>query len=170
LVSWSSECRSNPARSPHEVWDWPAVSHFCHRHARRWSPPTVDPQDVAQEAILRAWRMRHQCQDPARPWAWLARICQREAARVAARRQAIPLAEPPDVAVPAHEDEMVDRLAVGAAVAGLPALDRVLIALRYGHDQTHSRIAAGLALPEGTVKVRLHRARRQLRPLLSDDD
>ena len=113
--------------------------------------------------------MRQQCQDPARPWAWLARICQREAARIATRRRPVPLDEAHEPAVPSPEDATVERLAVGAAVAQLPGLDRELIALRYGDDQTHARIAAVLALPEGTVKVRLHRARRQLRQALSDD-
>jgi RNA polymerase sigma factor (sigma-70 family) len=51
----------------------------------------------------------------------------------------------------------------------LPELDRKLIALRYERDQTYERIAARLAMPEGTVKVRLHRARRQLRQVLDDD-
>jgi RNA polymerase sigma-70 factor (ECF subfamily) len=35
--------------------------------------------------------------------------------------------------------------------------------LRYGEDLTQSAIARRLGIPEGTVKVRLHRARDKLR-------
>jgi RNA polymerase sigma-70 factor (ECF subfamily) len=145
------------------------VSRFCHRQATRWAPAGTDPQDVAQEAVLRAWRMRHQCQDPSSPWGWLTRICQREAARIAARRRPSPLGDAYEPASSSPEDETLERLAVGSAIAGLAGLDRKLIALRYGDDQTYERIADVLAMPEGTVKVRLHRARRQLRRVLDDD-
>jgi RNA polymerase sigma-70 factor, ECF subfamily len=129
----------------------------------------VDPQDVAQEAVIRAWRMRDQCEDPARPWPWLARICQREAARVASRRRPSLLPEGHDVPAPAQEDATVERLTVGAAVKTLPSMDRQLLALRYGADQTCERIASALSMPENTVKVRLHRARRRLHDILADD-
>ena len=119
--------------------------------------------------MLRAWRMRHQCRDPATPWGWLTRIGQHEAARIASRRRPSPLAEGYEPAVTSPEEETIDRVAVGTAVAHLEALDRELIALRYRDDQTAERIAARLAMPEGTVKVRLHRARRQLRRVLDDD-
>jgi RNA polymerase sigma-70 factor (ECF subfamily) len=114
--------------------------------------------------------MRDQCHDPARPWPWLARICQREAARIAARRRPSPLPEGHEPSVAGAEDRTLDRVAVGAAVAHLPSIDRELLALRYGEDQTYERIATRLAMPEGTVKVRLHRARRRLRHVLGDDD
>jgi RNA polymerase sigma-70 factor (ECF subfamily) len=46
--------------------------------------------------------------------------------------------------------------------------DRSLLALRYAEDLTQSEVARRLGMPEGTVKVRLHRARRRLRLLLAD--
>jgi RNA polymerase sigma-70 factor (ECF subfamily) len=118
---------------------------------------------------MRAWRMRHQCQDPGRPWAWLSRICQREAARLAARRRTSALPEGYEPAAPSGADETVERLAVTAAVEGLAAIDRELISRRYGEDQTTRLIAGALSMPEGTVKVRLHRARRQLEQVLADE-
>jgi RNA polymerase sigma-70 factor, ECF subfamily len=113
--------------------------------------------------------MRDQCRDPASPWGWLSRICQHEAVRIASRRRPSPLADGYEPAITSPEDETLGRVAVGNAVACLPTLDRELIALRYGDDQTTERIAARLAMPEGTVKVRLHRARRLLRRVLDDD-
>jgi RNA polymerase sigma-70 factor, ECF subfamily len=118
---------------------------------------------------MRAWRMRHQCQDPGRPWAWLSRICQREAARLAARRRTAALPEGYEPAAPSGADETVQRLAVTAAVAELAPIDRELISRRYGEDQTTRLIAGALSMPEGTVKVRLHRARRQLEQVLADE-
>jgi RNA polymerase sigma-70 factor (ECF subfamily) len=113
--------------------------------------------------------MRDQCRDPASPWGWLSRICRHEAVRIASRRRQSPLADGYEPAITSPEDETLDRVVVANAVACLSTLDRELIALRYGDDQTTERIAARLAMPEGTVKVRLHRARRLLRRVLDDD-
>ena len=118
---------------------------------------------------MRAWRMRHQCQDPGRPWAWLSRICQREGARLSARRRTAALPEGYEPAEPSGADETVERLSVTAAVAGLAPIDRELISRRYGDDQTTRWIAGALSMPEGTVKVRLHRARRHLARVLADE-
>ena len=118
---------------------------------------------------MRAWRMRRQCATPAAPWGWLARISQREAMRVAARRREPALADELGDAPPAQTPDLLERLAVRAAVADLTSLDRMLIALRYEHDQTYARIAELVGLPEGTVKVRLHRARLRLRAVLADE-
>jgi RNA polymerase sigma-70 factor (ECF subfamily) len=151
------------------AWDWDAVARYCLRQAARWTPEGEDPQDVAQEAVIRAWRMRHQCASPDRPWPWLARICQREAARVWQRRASAPRADEHEPTVSSAVDETVERLAMRAAVADLATIDRELIRLRYDEDQTYDRIASVLDMPEGTVKVRLHRARRRLRQVLGDD-
>jgi RNA polymerase sigma-70 factor, ECF subfamily len=113
--------------------------------------------------------MRHQCNDPARPWPWLSRICQREAARLAARRRTSPLPPGYEPSEPSAADETVERLAVVEAVAELGSIDRELISRRYGEDQTYRWIAVALSIPEGTVKVRLHRARRRLARTLADD-
>ena len=118
---------------------------------------------------MRAWRMRHQCNDPDRPWPWLSRICQREAARLSARRRPSALPRGYEPSEPSDADETVERLTVTAAVAELAPIDRELISRRYGEDQTTRRIAGALSMPEGTVKVRLHRARRQLEQILADD-
>jgi len=55
---------------------------------------------------------------------------------------------------------------VRAAVAALDHADRVLLLLRYWADLTQPEVARATSLPEGTVKVRLHRARQRLRVAL----
>jgi RNA polymerase sigma-70 factor (ECF subfamily) len=66
-----------------------------------------------------------------------------------------------------EEDEevvaTVERADLHAALGQLNERDRQLLELRYGEDLTQAAIARRLGLPEGTVKVRLHRARDKLR-------
>ncbi|MGI8593143.1 MAG: sigma factor-like helix-turn-helix DNA-binding protein [Solirubrobacteraceae bacterium] len=46
--------------------------------------------------------------------------------------------------------------------------DRKLLALRYEGDLTHSVVAERTGIPEPTIRVRLHRLRRQLRTSLEE--
>jgi RNA polymerase sigma factor (sigma-70 family) len=65
------------------------------------------------------------------------------------------------------EDEQVlatvESADLQAALADLSDRDRELLELRYEEDLTQKMIARRLGIPEGTVKVRLHRARDKLR-------
>jgi RNA polymerase sigma-70 factor (ECF subfamily) len=65
------------------------------------------------------------------------------------------------------EDEQVvatvESADLQAALADLSDRDRELLELRYEEDLTQKMIARRLGIPEGTVKVRLHRARNKLR-------
>jgi RNA polymerase sigma-70 factor, ECF subfamily len=118
---------------------------------------------MAQEALMRAWRMRRSCRS-ADPSAWLRQIARNESLR--ARARSPDHADLERVAEAADDDDAVeglpDRLDVGAALRGLDPLDRRLLALRYQEDMTQPKIAELLGMPEGTVKVRLYRARRAL--------
>lgn len=57
----------------------------------------------------------------------------------------------------------VERADIHAALGCLSERDRLLLHLRYDEDLTQAAIASRLGIPEGTVKVRLHRARDKLR-------
>ena len=52
-------------------------------------------------------------------------------------------------------------------IRGREATDRLRLLLRYWGALTQPEVARATALPEGTVKVRLHRARERLRVALS---
>lgn len=118
---------------------------------------------MAQEALVRAWRMRRSCR-AADPSAWLRQIARNESLRARAREP--DHADLEQVSEPVEKDEAVEglpeRLDVAAALRELSPLDQRLLALRYGADMTQPEIAERLGMPEGTVKVRLHRARRAL--------
>jgi RNA polymerase sigma-70 factor (ECF subfamily) len=55
---------------------------------------------------------------------------------------------------------------IARALDGLSSNQRKLIALRYPHDYSQPEVARRLAIPEGTAKVRLHRARKRLETLM----
>ena len=57
----------------------------------------------------------------------------------------------------------VERADLHAALDRLGERDRQLVRLRYDEDLTQTAIAHRLGIPEGTVKVRLHRVRAKLR-------
>jgi RNA polymerase sigma-70 factor (ECF subfamily) len=60
------------------------------------------------------------------------------------------------------------RPRLAAALAGLSTGDRdVLLMLAWG-QLDHAEVATALDIPLGTVRSRLHRARKQLRPVLDD--
>jgi RNA polymerase sigma-70 factor (ECF subfamily) len=153
-----------------EDWDWNRLRKQCEHEARRLLSDAHDAEDAVQEAMTRAWRRRDRCRSPEAPLPWLLQITRNEAFRLLAKRR--PLAEtgvhPLDEPGVDHEiDQLVLRVDVRRALARLPSRDRALANLRYGEDLAQPRIAAILDIPEGTIKVRLHRLREKLRGDLS---
>jgi len=133
--------------------------------AYRYASNPSEAEDIAQDALLRAWRRRSTLRDSERRNQWLATIVRNEAFRQHARVK-------PDLTATVEllegaEDEQVlatvETADLHAALAGLSARDRRLLEMRYGEDMTQAMIARRLGIPEGTVKVRLHRARDKLR-------
>jgi RNA polymerase sigma-70 factor (ECF subfamily) len=135
-------------------------------------------EDIAQEVFLRVHRGLPYFRGEARLSTWIYRIvtnlCLQERSR----------ARPPDVSLddaagargPAlaarvgsidrafTDVELRDRL--DKAIARLPERYRVLIAAHYLEGIEYEALAEALAMPLGTVKTHLHRARRQLREIL----
>lgn len=127
-----------------------------------------DAEDVAQEALARAFRSFGRLRNRARFRSWLVRISwrlaldhQRAAARRTRREQdASSLAAPADVDSVAAGNEFQDRL--WEAIGKLPEKLRqvVILAGIQGHDL--QEVAELLRVPRGTVRSRLHTARKRL--------
>jgi RNA polymerase sigma-70 factor, ECF subfamily len=148
----------------HHAWDWTSVHGLALREARAVLGHGPDAEDAAQEAAIRAWRRRATCREA--PSGWIRAIARNEALRVAGRRSdTAPLEDADGVAGDAPS--LTDPRAVRAAVGSLDHADRLLLLLRYWADLTQSEVARAMEMPEGTVKVRLHRARQRLRLELS---
>ncbi len=148
-----------------EGWKWGEAHKVCLRLAYRYASNPSEAEDIAQDAMLRAWRRRSTLRDSERRNQWLATIVRNEAFRQHARLRPDPIAT-----IEGHEgaeDEQVvatvERADIQAALDRLSERDRQLLHLRYEEDLTQAAIASRLGIPEGTVKVRLHRARDKLR-------
>jgi RNA polymerase sigma-70 factor, ECF subfamily len=130
-------------------------------------------EDAAQNAALRGWRHRQQLRAGSDPLPWMLTIARHELVRLRARaynRSELSTAEPDASATESDSiDALADRLDLRAALMQLDAQERVLLGLRYGRDLTQREVAEVLGLPEGTAKVRLHRARDKVRALLAHD-
>jgi len=133
--------------------------------AYHYSSNPNEAEDIAQDALLRAWRRRSTLRDGARRKEWLGTIVRNEAFRHHSRVRPDPVDEVESWE--GEEDERivstVERADLHAALKRLSERDRKLLELRYKEDLTQEAIARRLGIPDGTVKVRLHRVRHRLR-------
>ena len=124
--------------------------------------------DLTQDTFLRAWQKLHQYSGRGSFGAWLARLAYNlflHSARRTRRATAYQLAhaddEPHTSVDPATESEL-DR-----AMAGCSDQERLLLTLSYAYEFTTAEIASVVALPEGTVKSIVHRAKARIRRRLA---
>jgi RNA polymerase sigma factor (sigma-70 family) len=130
--------------------------------------------DIAQDVAVDALRSLGKLRDPDAFDAWVHRITVRHTMRRLNRRRKAREAETPlallaetaEPAVPQDADPdalIAARGALAAALNGLPARQRLALALRYVHDLSDAEIAAALDCREGTVHALLSRGRQTLR-------
>jgi len=122
-----------------------------------------DAEDVAQEALVRAFRGLRSLRDPRALRSWLVRTSFRLAIDARRRRQRRLEREarlvPPAPETPADE---LQRERLLGALDALPEKLRLTLVLAAIQGYDVREVAALLAVPEGTVKSRLHLARRRL--------
>jgi RNA polymerase sigma-70 factor (ECF subfamily) len=129
-----------------------------------------DAEDVAQEAFLRAHRAFGGLRDRDRFRAWLVRTTFRLALdRIRGERRRTRREDAVAIDARLTADSVEDdaargelRARVAEAVAALPEKLRLVTVLVAIEEQDLASVARLLELPEGTVKSRLHRARKQL--------
>jgi RNA polymerase sigma-70 factor (ECF subfamily) len=139
----------------------PAVRRYLFTMCGDWH----EASDLAQEAMLKAWRSRERFDGRAdvRTWAFaIARNNYLDHHRKRSRRPkeeaivADRVSDRPGPAEDASKNEWLD--AVGAAVSKLPQAQRDVVALRAGQALTFRQIAEVLGIPVTTAKSRMQYA------------
>ena len=139
------------------------------QYVRHLSEDDDAAQDIAQDIWLRVLRGIGRLRDPAKLRAWLFGIAHRTWMDTLRRKYAVVVAdvaeadghELPD---PMEAEELEQELtAVEQELSRLPAIEREALTLFYLRELSLQEIAQALDIPVGTVKSRLHRARRMLR-------
>ena len=123
-----------------------------------------DAADAVQEALLRAWRALPRFRRDARFGTWLHRICLNAVYDHQARRR--PATALDDAPEPADtRDRIAEHELSDALQQALAALDedyRVAVLLYDVAGCSYAETADVLGIPEGTVKSRIYRGRREL--------
>ncbi|BBH69531.1 RNA polymerase sigma factor [Actinoplanes sp. OR16] len=134
------------------------------RYVRRM---TADADDITQQAWATALGSLPHLREPDRFAPWLFTIARRRL--MDQLRQAYGVPEHPDPAVPEGRDPLdgvLDRAQIAEGLDGLAPPEREVIELFHLQELSLQECSQVLAVPPGTVKSRLHRARRQLRDVL----
>jgi RNA polymerase sigma-70 factor, ECF subfamily len=136
----------------------------------------ADAEDAVQEAFLRAWKFRNALakETSVRPWLYrvVVNTCNSKLRQEIPRRERHDSEHDLDATLAEHD--MTDRFAatsdVARALKDLPLHLRVVVVLRYYADLNEREIAIAIGRKPGTVKSRLHEARRRLadHPALRD--
>jgi RNA polymerase sigma factor (sigma-70 family) len=132
-------------------------------------------EDAAQEALTEAWRNLPRLRDPAAFPGFLQRIVRKHCDRI--RRRSLSshdgldlLTRSPDPAETALRRECTERLY--RALESLPPGEHRVVSRYYFDGSAVAEVAAETGEPVGTVKYRLHEARKRLRkelgPMLNE--
>ncbi|MFE3455032.1 RNA polymerase sigma factor [Nonomuraea sp. NPDC059194] len=151
-----------------------------HRYvARRLGAQAAD--DIAAETFLTAFRRRASydiTQPLARPWLYgiattlMARHRRDEERylRALSRTGVDPLPEPMADTVVGRVAAQVEDRRLAGALASLSQGDRDVLLLVAWEDLAYEEVSQALGVPIGTVRSRLHRARKKTRVALGGDD
>ena len=126
--------------------------------------------DVTQEVWMEVFRDLGKLKDPGAFLPWMYRIARNRAFRILRRKShaTIPIEET-DAISQATEDATFgadDARAVHAALDRLIPEHREVLLLRFIEDMNYEDIAAVVGVPVGTVRSRIHNAKRLLRGII----
>ena len=158
----------------------------CHAIALRITGNPHDAEEVAQDALVRAYRALAGYEPDRirelrlRPWlaTIVVNLCHNRVRRRAVPSTPLdPLVEAGfEPAAAADTDPAVvaerasDRARLAALLAGLPERYRVPVVLRHVDDLSYAELAAVLGRPEGTLKAQVHRGLALLRASMTGAD
>lgn len=143
-------------------------SRGMYRAARSVLNCDADAEDAVAQAVLQAWQSLDKLQNKSAVRPWLIKIAVNCAFALRRKQKKVvylddlpqePAAQPPQ-----------DYSGLWEAVSALPCERRVVVTLFYYEDMSVEQIAKCLAVPAGTVKSRLSRARAQLKEMLQEQE
>lgn len=149
-----------------------ALAAIAYRVGYRVLGDRGDAQDVAQEAMARAYARWPSVAGHAEPW--VARVATNLAiGRWRKRRPSLPLlsTDPGDPAAGATPDDQaraLERHGLVAALVRLPRRQQEVVVLRYLADLPERAVAEQLGTTVGSVKQHAHRAMARLRQELGE--
>lgn len=184
-VHTESEASDGATAAAAPLVDWPAalVEHARWLRAVVWARvrESAAVEEVMQEVALAAIAQRAPLTDAARVGPWLYQVAVRQSLLYRRRRgrsrrlHARYAALDGPGRVPEHNplawlllDEQ--RALVRTALTELPARDASILLLKYGEGWSYQEIAVHLGVGHSAVEARLHRARRRLRSILTEQD
>jgi RNA polymerase sigma-70 factor (ECF subfamily) len=139
-----------------------------------------DAEDAAQECFLRVWKHKDRLHEVNNAKTWLARIAwttaldKRRASRVMVslsdEQSGAELMQSISDASPAADEQLAGaemRQMLERLIAGLPEELRHTLELSTVQELNSAEIAEVMKIPEGSVRTRLFRARKQLKEKLA---
>jgi len=131
-------------------------------------------EDIVSETFLEVWRCADGFRSKSQVSTWLLAIARNKALAALRRPVDAQLGDDQMAAIeePADDPEMsLSRKSQGAAIrrclSQLSPAHREVLDLVYYHEKTVEEVAQVLGSPAGTVKTRMHYARKQMRELLN---
>ena len=127
----------------------------------------ADAEDLAQEALLVAWRKLAALSEPSRFPSWITRIVFRRSLRRARRRR-------PEVALeslgnPGHTPDTESDLYVWQVLSRLAPRQRAVLHLTVIEGMSDSEIGTALGISASSVRVHRMRAREQVGKLMEGE-
>jgi RNA polymerase sigma-70 factor (sigma-E family) len=145
----------------------PALLRFAHQ----LSGDLAAAEDLVQSALLKTWQAWHRLERLDDPAAYARRVIVNAHLTWWRRRgrREDRTSDPPDTAVRAGDDAVVDRELVLTALNDLSPRQRAVIVLRYFEDLSEADTAALMSCSTGTVKSQTAKALARLRRTLGPE-
>jgi RNA polymerase sigma-70 factor (ECF subfamily) len=134
----------------------------------------ADAEDVAQDALINAFRSLDSYREESKFFSWLYRIVTNAAIDLVRRRRALPTVSREDLDAWVADEEAPEttalRITVWLALERLPPLQRAVLVLRDWHGLSYAQIAETLGITPGMVGARIRAARQHLQRALGQEE